>query len=85
MAILKTIKLESGITAENSYHKVSSTEALSNGQLRYTVLSYIDSDKSLPAFSSVRYTAKYDLEGGNIFEQAYADMKENNFSEGENV
>lgn len=85
MAILKTVVLDSGVIIENGYHKVVRAEALAGGMLIYTVLSYKDSAKELPSFNCKTYKSSYDLEGDNIFVQAYADMKVNDFSNGTDV
>lgn len=75
MALSKTVITPQGFESVSAYHRVESVSVQGKSELVFSLASYKDKDQSL-SFSSKRVACPYDINGGNVFEQAYKYLKE---------
>ena len=74
MALKKTVTTPQGFEAVSAYHRVESVSVQGKSELVFSLSSYKDKDQSL-SFASKRVVCPYDIDGGNVFEQAYLFIK----------
>jgi len=74
MALSKTVTTPQGFEAVNAYHRVESVSVQGKTELIFSLASYKDKDQAL-SFASKRVVCPYDIDGGNVFEQAYKHLK----------
>jgi hypothetical protein len=74
MALQKTVNTPQGFEAVSAYHRVESVSLQSKAEIVFLVSSYKDGNQSL-SFASKRIVCAYDLNAGNVFEQAYQHLK----------
>jgi hypothetical protein len=74
MALKNTAKTDQGFDAIDAYHRVENLSLIDKTRMVFQVKSYKNSE-GLPSFSNVAYESVYDLQGENLFAQAYAYLK----------
>jgi len=74
MALSKSVITPQGFEAVDAYHRVESLSVQGKSEIVFSLASYKDKDQSL-SFASKRVVCSYDINEGNVFEQAYAYVK----------
>lgn len=73
MALKKTITTASGITVENAYHRIENVVHLGKTAIEFKIRSYVD--PSLMPFDERAFSCAYDIDGQNVYAQAYSAVK----------
>lgn len=74
MALKKTVTTASGITVENAYHRVENVIHVSKTSIEFKIRSYVD--PGLMHFDEHAFSCAYDMNGQNVYFQAYSAVKE---------
>lgn len=73
MALKQTVTTASGITVENAYHRVENVVHVNKYAIEFKIRSYVDS--SLMPFDERAFSCAYDIDGQNVYSQAYSAVK----------
>lgn len=75
MALQKQITTAEGFTASSAYHKVKVNDFPLKRTMAFEVQVYKDSNKDGKSIENKRYTCAYDLNGSDVYAQAYSYLK----------
>lgn len=75
MALEKTIQTNTGLTANNAYHRVEDVGLTSKTTIEFCVKTYATSAADMKPITSINYGCSYDMSGGNPIAQAYTYLK----------
>jgi hypothetical protein len=73
MALEKTVTTVQALVAVNAYHRVENIQLESKTNMSFSLRSYVSSDK--PFFAEELIKCAYDMDGNNLFKQAYSYVK----------
>lgn len=73
MALKKTVTTASGITVENAYHRIENVVHVNKTAIEFKIRSYVDT--SLMPFDEQGFSCAYDIDGPNVYSQAYSAVK----------
>ena len=73
MALKQTVTTASGITVENAYHRVENVVHVNKAAIEFKIRSYVD--PGLMPFDERAFSCAYDINGPNVYSQAYSSVK----------
>lgn len=73
MALKKTVTTASGITVEGAYHRVENITHISKSSIEFKIRSYVN--PGLMPFDEQAFSCAYDIDGQNVYAQAYSAVK----------
>lgn len=75
MALTVGMTTQFGLTVNNAYCRIESVSIGNDGAMVFTLCRYVAQGTPYPPFAQTQYSAQYDIDGANVYKQAYAYLK----------
>jgi hypothetical protein len=75
MALTVATTTQYGLNVNNAYCRIEGISISKDGTMAFTLVRYVAQGTPYPSFSQTQYSAQYDMQGANVYKQAYAYLK----------
>lgn len=72
MALITALTTQYGLQVDNAYCRVENIGINKQNEMTFSVCRYVAQGTAYPSFAQTDYVTTYDVQGANVYKQAYA-------------